>query len=115
MTYTAAAVLGVLLAVLIDLVVVRTRVLLHKVFWMSYAIVVFFQLVVNGLLTGRGVVRYDPSEIVGPRIVFAPFEDLLFGFAMVVMTLTGWMWAERRADRTAGARPAERSAPRADR
>ena len=45
-----------------------------------------FQLLFNGVLTGRGVVRYDPAAILGPRLVNAPVEDLVFGFALVLPT-----------------------------
>jgi lycopene cyclase domain-containing protein len=55
-----------------------------------------FQLVFNGILTGRGVVRYDPDAILGPRVVSAPVEDLGFGFALVLTTLSVWVWWERR-------------------
>jgi lycopene cyclase domain-containing protein len=93
MTYTLAALIGVVVAVAVDLGLTRRRLLLRPVFWTSYAIIVFFQLVVNGLLTGLDIVRYDPDRILGPRIVYAPVEDLLFGFAMVLVTLTTWVWA----------------------
>lgn len=100
MTYTAAVVLGVLGAVVLDLAILRTRLLTRRAFWVTYGIVVFFQLIVNGLLTGLDVVRYDPARIVGVRFVFAPVEDVLFGFAMVVLTLSAWVWAGRRAGST---------------
>ncbi|MCW2666739.1 MAG: hypothetical protein JWN57_1701 [Frankiales bacterium] len=110
MTYTSAALLGVLAAVLLDLYVLRTRLLVTRVFWTAYAIVAFFQLVTNGILTGRGIVFYDGDAVAGTgsvagerppllgqgRIVYAPFEDLLFGFALVVMTLSLWVWWGRR-------------------
>ncbi|MEO9137737.1 MAG: lycopene cyclase domain-containing protein [Jatrophihabitans sp.] len=106
MSYTWAAVLGVLVSIVIDLGLLRTRLVTRRAFWVSYAIIVFFQLIVNGLLTGLDIVRYDPDRIVGLRIVFAPVEDLLFGFAMVLLTLSLWVWAvpvdaqtRRRADR----------------
>ena len=51
----------------------------------------------NGVLTGRGIVRYDPDAIIGLRIVYAPVEDLLFGFALVLLTLSMWVWLGRRA------------------
>jgi lycopene cyclase domain-containing protein len=97
MTYTVAAVLAVLGAASLDLVVLRTRLLTRREFWVSYAILVFFQLIVNGLLTGLDIVRYNRADIVGARIVFAPVEDLLFGFAMVLITLALWVWAGRRS------------------
>ena len=52
MTYTVAAGLGVGVAVLLDLVVLRTRVLAGAAFWLTYPIVFIFQLVFNGVLTG---------------------------------------------------------------
>ena len=97
MTYTVTAALGVAAVVVLDLFAFRTRLLLRKAFWTAYAIVLVFQLIVNGLLTGLPIVRYDPSRIAGLHIVYAPFEDLLFGFAMVVLTLVLWVWAGRRA------------------
>jgi lycopene cyclase domain-containing protein len=96
MTYTAAALLGLAGAVLLDLVVLRTHLLRRRAFWTAYAIVLFFQLVVNGLLTGLKIVRYDGSTITGWRIAYAPVEDILFGFAMATMTLSLWVWHGRR-------------------
>ena len=91
MTYTVSAVLGVAGALLVDLVVLRTRLVTRLAFWVTYPIVLGFQLLANGLLTGRGVVRYDPAAIAGPRIAQAPVEDLLFGFALVLLTLSLWV------------------------
>jgi lycopene cyclase domain-containing protein len=101
-TYTTAAALGVVVAVLLDLVGLRTRVLLGRVFWLTYPIVFAFQLLSNGVLTGRGVVRYDPGAILGVRIAYAPVEDLAFGFALVLSTLSLWVWWGRNSDRTSG-------------
>jgi lycopene cyclase domain-containing protein len=95
-SYTALAVLGAAGALVLDLFVLRTRVVTRRAFWMSYAIVVFFQLVTNGWLTGRDIVTYADSAILGPRVAFAPVEDLLFGFSMVVQTIAWWVWFGRR-------------------
>jgi len=91
MTYTVLAVIGVAAAVLVDAFVLRTMLLRRKAFWASYAIMLFFQLITNGVLTGIPIVRYDPETIIGWRIAFAPIEDLLFGFALVVVTLSTWV------------------------
>ena len=108
MTYTTAALVGVVLTVVLDLAVLRTRLLTRKSFWTAYAIVVSFQLVTNGVLTGRRIVTYDGAAIVGDgtprllgdgRIAYAPVEDLLFGFALVVQTLAWWVWWGRRLRR----------------
>ena len=95
MSYTALSVVGVVLVLVADLGVLRTRLVRRRVFWTAYAIVVFFQLIVNGVLTGRRVVSYDPRAILGPRVVFAPVEDLLFGFALILLTLSTWVWLGR--------------------
>ena len=102
MSYTVLAVVGVVAAAAVDLVVLRTKLLLGKAFWAAYLIMVFFQLITNGFLTGLPVVRYDPHTIIGWRIAFAPVEDLLFGFAMVLLTLGTWVWLGARAPRDAG-------------
>lgn len=101
MSYTQLAVLGVVAAMLVDTVLLRTWLLRRKTYWTAYAIVLFFQLVTNGVFTGLDIVRYDPGAILGPRIAFAPVEDLLFGFAMVTATLSTWVWLGRRAVRHA--------------
>jgi lycopene cyclase domain-containing protein len=90
MTYTVAAVVGVVAAVVLDVFVLRTRLVLGRVFWCAYPIVFGFQLLSNGVLTGRGVVLYNPSAILGVRLVHAPVEDLAFGFALVLASLALW-------------------------
>lgn len=98
MTYTATALVGAVAALLLDLVVLRTGLLRQRSFWVAYAIVLGFQLLVNGVLTGRDVVRYDGSAILGVRVAFAPVEDLLFGFSLVLQSLAWWdFWGRRRA------------------
>jgi lycopene cyclase domain-containing protein len=98
-TYTAAAALGVLGALVLDLGVLRTRLVASVTFWATYPIILGFQLLANGILTGRGVVRYNPAAILGPRLVYAPVEDLAFGFALVLMSLSVWVWLGRREPR----------------
>ncbi len=109
MTYTQIAVMAAVLAVALDLLL-RTRLVTRKVFWVSYAIIVFFQLLSNGVLTGSGTVHYDGAVIVGEsspegarppfigqgRLAFAPVEDLLFGFAMILWSQVLWIYLGRR-------------------
>jgi lycopene cyclase domain-containing protein len=109
MTYTELTCVGVLIVTALDLFLFRTKILKRRVFWVSYAIVFFFQLVTNGILTGFGIVEYDGDAIIGSgtpqsspptfigdgRLAFAPIEDLLFGFCLVVLTLIIWVWLGR--------------------
>jgi lycopene cyclase domain-containing protein len=114
-SYTVAAVLGVAVAFATDRWVLRTRLIGRAEFWISYAIVLVFQLVTNGWLTGRRIVRYDPDAVVGGnravflgsgRIAYAPVEDLLFGFSLVLQTLSWWIWWGRRLRTTDSPEPA---------
>ncbi|MCW2700122.1 MAG: lycopene cyclase domain protein [Blastococcus sp.] len=98
MSYSPMAVTAVVAVLVVDLAVYRTRMVTRPVFWAAYAIVLAFQLLMNGVLTGLDVVVYDPDAIWGPRIAYAPVEDLLFGFAMVTLTLATWAAVNRRAN-----------------
>ena len=98
--YTLASVLGVVLAVLLELLVLRTGLFRDRRYWVAVAIVACFQLLVNGVLTCPPIVSYDPAEILGPRVACAPIEDLGFGFAMVTATIALW----RRAGAPSGDR-----------
>jgi len=115
MTYTAIGVLAVVIAVLLDLFVFKTRMVTRAVFWSSYAIIVFFQLITNGLFTGTQIVKYYGAAIMGGsspadsaptflgdgRIAFAPAEDLLFGFSLILLSISLWVfWGRRGVDRT---------------
>lgn len=111
MTYTAAVLLGAAFAAVLDLAVLRTNLLRRKAFWVAYAIVLGFQLVVNGVLTGQRVVVYSGGDILGPRVLYAPIEDLAFGFSLVLQTLAWWVWWGRRASH-ARPSPAAASAAR---
>lgn len=108
MSYTWLVGLALLSTAAWDLLVVRTRLLFRKAFWVAYAIMVSFQLLVNGLLTGLRIVRYDPDAILGPRLAYAPVEDLGFGFALILLTLSCWVALGRRA----AGRPVRGSAAR---
>jgi lycopene cyclase domain-containing protein len=95
MTYTVLVAIAVVIIVAVDLA--GLRLVTRKAFWTAYAIVLGFQLIVNGLLTGLPVVRYRADAIIGWRVAYAPVEDLLFGFALALLTLTCWVGLGRRA------------------
>jgi lycopene cyclase domain-containing protein len=106
-SYTAIAVAGVLAAVVLDRWTARTRLTSTTGWWAAYGIIAVFQLLTNGWLTGRGIVRYDPAAIIGNghltfigdgRLVYAPVEDLAFGFALVLATCVAWVRLGQRMD-----------------
>lgn len=110
MTYTQLGIVMVLAVVAADLWLFRTGLVRRKVFWTAYAIIVFFQLITNGMFTGFGIVLYSGEAIIGSsspasgpppfigdgRLAFAPVEDLLFGFALILLSLCCWIWLGRR-------------------
>lgn len=91
MMYTLLAVIAVLIAVVVDLALTRSRILATGRFYFAWGILVFFQLLTNGWLTGRNIVMYDEAQIIGLRLAYAPVEDLLFGFALILVTLSVWV------------------------
>lgn len=96
MTYTELALASVVIAIFIDLFVLRTRLLTRKGYWTAYAIIIFFQLITNWWLTSRNILSYSEDAIIGLRIAAAPAEDLLFGFSMVTLTMALWIYWGRR-------------------
>lgn len=105
MTYTQLCAVALVASVLLDVVVLRTRLVTRRSFWVSYAIIVVFQLLTNGWLTGRRIVTYSADAVVGGaqpvlvgdgRLLYAPVEDLAFGFALVLQTLAWWVFWGRR-------------------
>jgi lycopene cyclase domain-containing protein len=91
MTYTQISILAVLIAVTLDLFVIKTVLLKRAAFWSSYAIILPFQFLTNWWLTSRNIVMYDPDVITGIRFFSAPAEDVLFGFALILSVQSLWV------------------------
>jgi lycopene cyclase domain-containing protein len=96
MTYTQLALSMTALAIVFDLFLTQSKMVTRKSFWNAYAIMLFFQLITNWWLTSRGILTYNEDVIIGARIAAAPIEDLFFGFAMITMTISLWMYWGRR-------------------
>ena len=110
MTYTGLVLVGLASVAVLDLMVIRTRLLTRKIFWVSYSIMLFFQVLTNGVLTGFQIVHYNGDSILGGavadtqtppmfghgRFFFAPIEDIGFGFTLILLTLIFWVYLGRR-------------------
>ena len=101
MIYSDIAIAAVLIAVVVDLFIFKNSLLTRTAFWISYSIILPFQLLTNWWLThlradGKAIVMYDPDSIIGTRIAAAPLEDLLFGFALVLSVMGLWEFWGRR-------------------
>ena len=101
MTYTELALSMTAVAVIFDLYATRSKVVTRKSFWNAYGIMLFFQLITNWWLTSRGILTYDEDVITGIRIASAPAEDLFFGFSMITMTISLWIyWGKKGVPRS---------------
>ncbi|MGH9190597.1 MAG: lycopene cyclase domain-containing protein [Acidimicrobiales bacterium] len=107
--YTIASIAGVVAVVVVELLWLRTGIFTTARFWIAYAIVIFFQVLVDGWLTklSAPIVLYAPEEFSGWRVPFdVPVEDYLFGFALIALTIMLWERAarQREAGRSRGGR-----------
>ena len=82
--------------IIADRYLLKTRLLEKKSYWTAYAIIVFFQLITNWWLTSRNILSYSEEAIIGLRVASAPAEDLLFGFSMVTLTISLWIFWGRK-------------------
>jgi len=97
MIYSDIALDAVLIAVILDLFILRSQMVTRGLFWLSYGLILPFQLLTNWGLTSKLIVMYTPASIIGRRLAGAPIEDLLFGFSMILLTLSLWDFFSNRA------------------
>jgi lycopene cyclase domain-containing protein len=91
--YTLITIAAVAAAVVFDVSIVRTRMIMRPTVWMSLAIMWTFQVLVDGWLTklSSPIVLYNEDEFSGVRIFFdSPIEDFAYAFAMILLTLSVW-------------------------
>ena len=102
MTYTELVLVAAALAAVIDLAVLRTRILLTRRYAVFLAVMLFFFLVVNGILTALPVVMYAPQAITGFRVITIPIEDFAYLFALITPTIALYEYlSTRRANNAA--------------
>ncbi len=97
--YTVPALASVVAVVVAELAWLRTGLFRRRAYWITMAIVLAFQVPVDGWLTklSAPVVVYDPAHHLGLRFPFdIPVEDFLFGFSLVTAVLLAWTGTERR-------------------
>jgi lycopene cyclase domain-containing protein len=92
--YTVPAVASVLVVGAAELTVLRTGLFRRPAYWATMAIVLAFQIPVDGWLTklSAPIVLYRPAAISGARWPWdIPVEDFGFAFAMITLTLALWV------------------------
>jgi lycopene cyclase domain-containing protein len=97
MIYSDIALNAVFLAVVFDLFLLKSQMMTRGIFWLTYFLILPFQLLTNWWLTSKSIVMYSLSDITGQRLAGAPIEDLLFGFSMILLTLSTWEFFKKRS------------------
>jgi lycopene cyclase domain-containing protein len=100
--YTVPAVASVAVVCAAELTVLRTGLFRRAAYWVAMAIVLAFQIPVDGWLTklSAPIVLYHRTAMTGLRFPWdIPVEDFLYGFALVTAALLLW---ERQPGRQKG-------------
>lgn len=96
MNYTIPAVIAAALTVLLDLVLLRTRIVLTRHFRRFIGFMTIGFLICNGVLTALPVVTYNPSDMLGLRVLTIPVEDFIYGFSLVTSTISIYEFTNRK-------------------
>jgi len=96
MIYSDIALNAVFLSVVLDLFILKSQMMTRGIFWLTYFLILPFQLLTNWWLTSNQIVMYSDTEIIGQRLAGAPIEDLLFGFSMILLTLAVWEFFKKQ-------------------
>ncbi len=97
--YPVLAVGAVIAVVATELLWLRTGVFRLRSYWLSMAIVLGFQVLVDGWMSklSNPIVIYNPHHISGVRFPFdIPSEEFAYGFALVTLAIILWERAGRR-------------------
>lgn len=94
--YTILAWVSVIASVFVD-TASGVRLFKKPPYYAFLLIIACFKLLVNGYLTGSGIVLYNPDFFSGLRFASIPAEDFLFGFSMVTVTIVVWERLKRHA------------------
>ena len=87
--YTILALISVAITLFLDKKT-GVKLLRRGEFYIFLVIILGFKFLVNGYLTGKYIVIYDPEFFLNIRITSIPLEDFLFGFSMVTMSIIFW-------------------------
>lgn len=94
--YTLLAIAGVIISVIVDVLVLRTRLVLNKKFWVFWVVMFILIFIINGYLTWRPIVLYGEGHYLGIRLFTIPIEDFLYGFSLLTLNISIWEFFSRR-------------------
>jgi len=96
--YTILVILGSMAVVILDMIL-GTKILRQKLFWIFWSVVTVMMLVINGYLTWRPIVIYNETKMLGVRLFTIPLEDFFFGFALIGLNLIIWEYFSEKENK----------------
>lgn len=99
-TYALLTLPFLALVLTLDLLILKTRVVTTRPFWVVLAIMLVFTAVFDQLLTGLPIVLYDFTKTLGLRLWHAPIEDLSYTIAAVIGIGALIVHHQRKIDQT---------------
>lgn len=96
--YTILVIAGSIIVIVLDLIL-GTRILRQKLFWLFWIVVMVLMFIVNGYLTWRPIVVYNESKMLGVRLFTIPLEDFFFGFSLIGLNLIIWEYFNRKENK----------------
>ena len=99
--YTLPAIISVIAVCLLEVKVLRTGLFRQLGYWLTMAIVLGFQILIDGWLTklSAPIVLYNEKHTSGVRFPWdIPVEDFFFGWALVTAVLLLWVKQGQRKE-----------------
>ncbi len=93
--YTIIAAAAALACIYLDRLT-GIRILRRKDFWGFLSAMAALKFLVNGYLTAKPIVIYNPRFFLGLRLGTIPVEDFIFGFSMVTASIIFWEFFKRK-------------------
>ncbi len=98
MEYTVLVIAGSLFVILLD-IILGTRILRQRLFWVFWSVVTVLMILINGYLTWRPIVIYNEAKMLGVRLFTIPLEDFFFGFSLIGLNLIIWEYFNRKENK----------------
>ncbi|MCF7871268.1 MAG: lycopene cyclase domain-containing protein [Candidatus Omnitrophica bacterium] len=93
--YTLVSIGSVFITILLNKLL-KTGLFKRIEYYIYLIFIMIGELVVNGLITAKGIVKYNSRFFIGLRIGSIPLEDFFFGFSMVTATIIFWEFFKKR-------------------
>lgn len=83
-TYFLIGLPFICLVLLVDILILKTKVVFTKACWIVMSILILLTAIFNQILTGLPIVTYNESKITGLYLGYIPIEDFLYVIAATI-------------------------------